>query len=265
MSFFKKMLSKIGIGAAKIDTVLDTEIVVPGGELSGIIKITGGNTAQSINKIDVDICCDYYAEETYTRTDDDDEEYEEKTVVRRTTVLSSFAFSDSFEIQPEEKREILFTIQMPLESPISIGNSKTWIETNLDIEAAIDKSDKDLITVEPNDLQQVVFNSLEELGFTCVEAENEESSSSPISFIQEFEFKAREGDFRGRLDELEIVFMNTPEELKVFMEIDRKGRGISGFFAELLDTDEANVRITINDENAESTTEMLYDIIDSHC
>jgi len=41
------MFSSVGIGAAKVDTILDYTDVEPGGEISGIVKITGGKVEQN--------------------------------------------------------------------------------------------------------------------------------------------------------------------------------------------------------------------------
>ena len=62
MSFFNKVLGAVGIGAAKIDTLLTNTEVEPGGEVSGIVRITGGKTEQNIKKIDLDLVCNYTVE-----------------------------------------------------------------------------------------------------------------------------------------------------------------------------------------------------------
>ena len=51
MSFFKKVLSSVGIGAAKVDTILLNESCEPGGELEATVMIQGGDIEQQIDSI----------------------------------------------------------------------------------------------------------------------------------------------------------------------------------------------------------------------
>ena len=45
---FTKLLASIGIGNAKIDTVVENEKICPGSELSGKIFVQGGGADQEI-------------------------------------------------------------------------------------------------------------------------------------------------------------------------------------------------------------------------
>ncbi len=51
MSFFDKALSKVGIGAAKVDARIEDSHVVAGDEQIGAVHISGGNVVQEISKI----------------------------------------------------------------------------------------------------------------------------------------------------------------------------------------------------------------------
>ena len=48
---FRRLLSSIGGGGAKVDTRLSAESYVPGGPVSGGVYITGGEDAQEFNRI----------------------------------------------------------------------------------------------------------------------------------------------------------------------------------------------------------------------
>ncbi|MGO2318878.1 MAG: sporulation protein, partial [Vibrio toranzoniae] len=50
---FKKLKASLGIGAAKVDTVLDNIDVFQGGELSGNVHIIGGDVEQQIDRINL--------------------------------------------------------------------------------------------------------------------------------------------------------------------------------------------------------------------
>ena len=57
-----KLLRSIGIGSARIDTVLKDSTVVPGSYLRGEVRITGGNAAQEIECIYMALVTDYEIE-----------------------------------------------------------------------------------------------------------------------------------------------------------------------------------------------------------
>ena len=258
MSFLTKALSKVGIGAAKVDAVLDNACVEPGQVLTGTIHIEGGKAEQEINKIDLDVYCEYIGEVTDSEG--------ETTEITRTHRLTSWDIQEAFTIGPGDSRQIPFEIPLDEFTPLSIGKSRSWLTTNLDIDFALDKSDKDYLTVEPNPLQKAVFDGLTQLGFTLREAENEESSffGDLIPFIQEFEFKPAAGEFRGKLDEVEVVFAPSGDTLTVYLEIDRRARGFSGMLSEMFGTDETKVYINVDKSNIDDITDILYNVISEH-
>lgn len=45
MSFFKKTLASFGIGSAKVDSVLQQEVLYPGEKVNVTIHVYGGSTA----------------------------------------------------------------------------------------------------------------------------------------------------------------------------------------------------------------------------
>jgi sporulation-control protein len=262
MSFFSKVLSKVGIGAAKIETELDNEQVTPGQQISGMITITGGNVEQQINKIELDVYCNYFVEEQHQ---EDDETL--TRVIEKHCRINNLDIQDSFAIAPNHSKQIPFSLELSPHTPLSLGKSSCWIQTNLDIDCALDKADKDFLDVIPSPLQEATLNALVDLGFNMTDAENEACSSSERSlpFIQEFEFKARSGDFRGKLDELELVMFINDDTLDIYLQIDRRAQGIGGLFAEAFDLDESNVHLSVSADDIDQIADKLYAIIDAHC
>lgn len=262
MSFFSKALSVVGIGAAKIDAVLDSDSIEPGSSITGVLNIEGGKVEQKINKIDLDVYCNYFIEEEY------EEDGETHTrIVERTCRINSLDLAESFTIEAKAQHSLAFELPLCEQAPLSLGQSKTWLQTNLDIDFALDKKDKDYLHVIPTPLQQAVFDSLSALGFDLVEAESEGCSNAKgeLPFIQEFEFKAHRGEFADKLDELELVMMNYGNEVGVHLEIDRRARGVGGFFAEMFGRDEVNAYLSVTADNLESLSEQLYQLIDENC
>lgn len=149
--------------------------------------------------------------------------------------------------------------------PLSIGSSKVWVTTGLDIKGGVDPSDKDYLKVVPNPLMTAVFNAVENLGFRIGEADCEEAPRrlrSRLPFVQEFEFVPTSGPFRGRLDELEIVFFPSGNGgLDIMFQVDRKARGLAGLFSEALGTDETNVRLSVSNADIPYIQQKIQNVI----
>lgn len=265
MSFFKKALSSIGIGSAKVDTIIDNAQAVPGELVQGYVLVDGGKVEQEINQISIEVCCHYFSEETYTEEDEDGDEREYTRRVRHNATLSSFKITDAFTTQVGQSQRFDFEIELPFYTPLSFGDSHVWLRTNLDIAAAIDKSDKDTVEVLPTERQQQVLDAMNELGFALVEVECEEGRQLGQPFVQEFEFKPQHGDFRGRVDEVEMLMVSHPDRLALLVEVDRRARGFSGFFSEVFDRDETRLWLDITDMEQGEVTEQLYNAINDNC
>ncbi|QTA90089.1 sporulation protein [Desulfonema magnum] len=262
MSFIKRMLSSIGIGSAKVDTILQKDQFTPGDPVDILVKITGGKTEQQIEGLCFSIHCTYEAK----RTEMDDEGEMTETDITETALLDKFKLADVFVIGQEEEKEISLSFDLPLHTPLTLGKTKVWIHTGLDIKMAIDPGDKDYIEVIPGDLVGALFDSVRQLGFELTEAECEAISSGfpgKLPFVQEFEFKPFSGPFQSRLDELEFVCFPEADYVEVLMEIDRKAKGVVGFFAEMADMDETRVKFTFDAEDIPDLTDKIYEIIDS--
>lgn len=235
--FFNKMFASVGIGAAKVDTRLEKDRVMPGEEIRGVVLIRGGNTEQSVDDIYLSL------HTTYIKEADDKK-------ITATAQIDRFRLTHSFIIKENETKEIPFSFRLPLEMPLSLGRTKVWVATGLDIKNAMDPTDKDYLTVIPNPLMAGIFDAVSDLGFRLREAECEQAPRQlrrHLPFVQEFEFVPVSGTFRGRLDEMELVFYpNSENEIEVFMQVDRRARGFGGFLSEAMGMDESYTRMTLH-------------------
>ncbi|WP_080845755.1 sporulation protein [Cytobacillus gottheilii] len=252
MSFFNKMLASVGIGSAKVDTKLESDKVMPGGEVKGIVEINGGNTEQQISDIYLTLNTTYIKES-------DDKKYNVTGQIER------YHITEAFTLNANERREIPFSFILPLDTPLSYGKTKVWLATGLDIKNAVDPTDKDYITVVPNDLVNSVLHEVSNLGFRIREVECEQAPRrvrGRLPFIQEFEFVPTSGPFRGRLDELEIVFFPVSlNQTEIIMQVDRKARGLGGFLSEAMSMDETNLRLTIHQSDLPNLQQKLQSVI----
>ncbi|SEN79597.1 sporulation-control protein [Mesobacillus persicus] len=255
MSLFNKALASIGIGSAQVDTKLEQDTVVPGGEIRGVVHIKGGSTEQKVDEI-------YLALNTTYLKESNDRKFNVPVVVDR------FRLNEPFTVGPGETKEIPFSFILPLDVPISIGRSKIWVTTSLDIKNAVDPTDKDYLKVVPNKLMDSVLTAVEDLGFRLREADCEQAPyrlRKRLPFIQEFEYVPVMGSFRGKLDELELVFFPASEnEVEIFMQVDRRARGLGGFLSEALEMDESNIRFTVTSSDLPNLKEKLESTINRY-
>lgn len=242
----KRLLASVGVGNASVDTVLPSETVVPGEEVTADVQISGGDVQQEIGTVRIEI-------ETQYRTEDG----------TRETDLARFVVAENLVIDPEEKRVEEVTFQVPYNTPITEGDASVWVETELDIDLAVDPEDTDHLGVQPTPRLRTVFDAMEELGFSLYTADCEDDPYARYGdggFVQEFEFRAVEGRFRGAVDEIELVARPGPDALELFVEVDRRG----GLLSELAETDEQLTRTTLTTTDTDRVREELATLIEQY-
>jgi sporulation-control protein len=252
MSFFDKVFASVGIGAASVDTKLEKDTYMPGETVQGVVEIKGGKIEQQIDEIYLSLNTTYLKES-------DDRKY------NVTATIDRFRLTTPFTIRSNERKEIPFTFQLPYDTPLSIGRSKVWVTTGLDIKGGVDPSDKDYLKVIPNQLMTAVFNAVDNLGFRIREADCEEAPRrlrGRLPFVQEFEFVPTSGLFRGKLDELEVVFLSSGNgTLDLMFQVDRRAKGLSGLFSEAMGMDETNVRLTVSNADIPNLQQKIQSVI----
>lgn len=251
MSFFNRMMASIGIGAAQVDTVLEKQRYEPGETLAGVVKIKGGNVEQQIDSIYISVMTQYVKE-----VDD--------RKVYQSAELTKARVSDPFTVRAGEAKEIPFSLPLPMTTPLTVGRTPVWLKTGLDIKSAIDPTDDDRIEVVPNNAMRAVLDGLSELGFRLRNADCEYAPRFGYgAFVQELEFIPASGAYRGKLDELEVIMQPNGQQVELFLQVDRKARGLSGLFAEAMDMDETNVRCTIDAATVSAGPRAVANRIDS--
>ncbi|PSW11715.1 sporulation control protein Spo0M [Photobacterium sanctipauli] len=230
MSLFRKSLASVGIGAARVDAVVQHDVLIPGDVLNVDVQVHGGKVEQSIDNIHLRLCCRYEEEVEVSRGDSQ----HRKEKVSQTCVLADWSLPYAFTIAADEVRHFDVELSLPYNTPITIGDAKVWLETQLDIPMAIDPKDQDGLTVRPDPLMDGVFNALELAGLRIRQVECEAASGFALPFVQEFEFVPVSGPYHGRWRELEVVAYRDEESLQLWFEVDRRQRGLSGMLAGLL-------------------------------
>ncbi|MGF1903970.1 sporulation protein [Aliivibrio logei] len=233
MSFLKKTLASLGIGSANVDTIIHHEALIPGQKIKITIDITGGATAQSIDNIALKLCCQYKKE-----VERQGENNSRKAIIKQTYVLADWSLPYAFTIEPKQQRQFDIDLDLPLNTPITIGETKVWVETGLDISLGLDPTDKDPITVRPDELFEGVLSALEGEGLRIRQVECEAASGFELPFVQEFEFVPFDGPYHGRWRELEIIAYRDSDKLQLWFEVDRQQKGLSGLLSTFIGSNE---------------------------
>ena len=252
---FDKLLTSIGIGAAKVDTRLSKGSYVAGEIIEGTVSIHGGNSEQEIDNIYLTLMTDYEVEI-------DDKK------VRRSVALEKIRLTEPFLISANEKKVVPFQMRIPFEAPATLGRTRVWIQTGLDIKMAIDPQDTDYLEIQPHPLVTAFIDAARRLGFRLYQVDCEKTPSffrNGLPFVQEYEFKPASGEFYRKLDELEAVFQLTENEAHVLLQVDRRVRGFSSFLAESLNLDESYVKFSFGRSDIGTLERTLGDIIRKHC
>ncbi|CCQ11644.1 conserved protein of unknown function; putative SpoOM-related protein [Pseudoalteromonas luteoviolacea B = ATCC 29581] len=218
---FKKVLASVGIGAAKVDTILETEHLHPGQKFQAKIHIQGGNVAQDITGLQLALV-------TKVKVEGDEGSY----FINH--IIDKWRLAEHFTIAPGEQRVIPFEARLHSETPITelptaVNQTHVWIDTGLDIDLAVDPSDRDFLHIYPNDAVNTCLQAMEKLGFALVKADVEKGFLKASSFhsvsgcYQELEFRPRARSMFG-IQEVELSFVPEAHQTHVLVELDRAFR-----------------------------------------
>lgn len=201
---FDLSLASIGIGSAKVDTRLLQQHIQAGEFLRGTIFVFGGNSQQKIDSISL------YIMTQYSKGDKIENH-----------IFKKYQLSNSFVIQPNEKREIPFNLRVPVDLPMSCGKYPIYLKTGLDIQMAIDPTDQDRFEVLPIPVVCQLLKYIEDAGFVLHSVINQyDEEKQPHPFFQCFQFKPS-GKFHGYIDHLHVIFDVSPDDIYIDMEIIR--------------------------------------------
>ena len=219
---FKKLFAKMGIGAAKVDAVLTTDQFVPGAAVEGRVEITGGDVEQEVSAIVLKL-------RTMAKSEGEEMEME----ISHT--LAEYRVTDPFTLAPGEALEMPFSFDLHPETPVTVLNAadnrcKVWLETSLDIDMAMDPSDRDYLNIHPSPLVHHFMDAMEKNGYALKKADVEKGYLRGKGFeshsgcYQELEYKPGGSGF-SRVKEVELSFIIEEGVTHVFIEVDRSFTG----------------------------------------
>ncbi len=206
---FEKILSSIGIGCAKVNTILLNEDVQLGDTLKGEVHIFGGKVDQHISEININLYTDYYK-------DSDDSEFHDVRKVFYEKVVATDVY-----IKAGIDEIIPFEFVIPFDCPVSLkAQQGIFLETDLAIDRAIDQHDLDPVVVKDSNIEK--FNVLiESTGFNHTSQSGKgffefDSENKKKSYVQQFIYTKHK---EGRNFVLYIDFKSTKEQLNISFDI----------------------------------------------
>ncbi|MFI5562600.1 sporulation protein [Amycolatopsis japonica] len=216
---FKRMLSAFGVGGPSVDTVLDSPHAVPGEVITGQVRIQGGSSDAQIEEILLSLV---------TRVEVEHGDHERAGTAEFLRVSAG----RKVRVTAGQLTTVPFQIALPWETPISaVGGRElpgmvVGVRTELVIAGAPDKGDLDPVLVGPLESQDRVLEAFGELGFSFrsadVEAGRLHGVRQELGFFQEIEFFPP-SRYAGRVSQVELTFVASPDDLVVVLEADRRG------------------------------------------
>ncbi|MGF1742614.1 sporulation protein [Vibrio profundum] len=226
MSFLNKTLSSFGIGSVKVESLLSHEALCPGQTANIKVSVYGGGEEQEVDNIKLKLCCRYIKEGPFEQG-----EYQRE---HQEFVLMEWALPYAFTIAAKEERQFDVELAIPWNTPITISDTKVWLETQFEIGKQTASTETQALTVRPDSLMDGVFSALEHKGLKIRRVECEAVDGLSLPYVQEFEFVPTDGPYHGRWRELEVVFYYEPDGVQMWFEIDRHRDRNQGMLASLL-------------------------------
>ncbi|KEY91358.1 sporulation related protein spoOM [Candidatus Photodesmus blepharus] len=219
MSLFKKTLTNFAIGSAKVDSSLKQEILFPGQNTNITIHVYGGCKKEKIDYIGLKLCC-CYTEKIFNNSSKNNNEQNKK--IKQSYTLSEWSSPYEFLIEARKIRNFSTTLNVPWNTPVTIGNAKVWLESKMKISMKIDLINKKILTVRPDPLMDSIFSTLEKqsLRIRKVVCKTVQGFDD-LPFMQKFEFIPIPGPYYGCWRGLEFIARRTNGALKLWIDIDR--------------------------------------------
>ena len=221
---FRRLMQAMGVGGPSVETVLNNPNCRPGGYLEGRIHVVGGDHPVDISYLALGLV-------TRVEVEAGDSEYDTTQEFQRLRVTGPFRLAAG------QRHDLTFRFDVPWETPITelygqrLRGMTMGLRTELEVARAVDKGDLDPVAVHPLPAQERILDALLQLGFRFSRADVERGHiygvRQTLPFYQEIEFYPA-AQYARALNQLELTFVATPEQLQVVLELDKRG----GLFTE---------------------------------
>ncbi|MBA4493882.1 sporulation protein [Paenactinomyces guangxiensis] len=219
---FKTLLASAGVGAARIDLVLDDSKVTMGETVAGKIIAVGGSTEQKVDELTVKFNMESYHGKNLN------------TIQRE--IASIEVTDDDFVIRPGEEKVFPFQFDCPFTLPVSSVSTKYYFDTNLEIKWGKDSKDRDYIDVLPAGFLKNFLDGFQLLGF---KPKWEGLLEDDGKFSQLIQFQPVK-QFRDDFEEVTFIYQTrkTYKGVKGYFEFDANTTGDHSVLIDMLNLDE---------------------------
>jgi sporulation-control protein len=202
----KGLFARFGVGAATVDSK-PLSVATAGASTNIEVEVEGGAAAQTVTGVDLSLRTSYSTSDGAA-----------------VGVIETYSFDRDFRIDPSDEESLELSIDVPAQTPVTMGWTDVWIETNLDLAWALNREDTCYLTVEPTARMDAVFDALAHLGFELHSALPEANSggffAERLSYTQRFSFVPQRGPYWETINELVVTFEPVAGGLEVQLGID---------------------------------------------
>lgn len=226
-------LASMSASAMRVDTRLQTSVWAPGELVRGHIYIRGGAHAQAIDTITLSAAtaCEREAggatwSEVYT--------------------LASDCLAQAIRIGPGERRLLPFSIQLPWETPLTLGRQRVGLHTTLGAAGAASANRTEIVHIRPHPAQRLILDVLAAQGFQLTRAEcrHQPRAGRAHPIVQALEFRPTSRSYQA-IAGLEIVFDFGECGLDVLVQIVQRARGTRSGSATVYQLDKRYARVHV--------------------
>ncbi|MGO1298077.1 MAG: sporulation protein [Vibrio sp.] len=225
MSLLKKTLSNLGIGEAKVDAEITDHVLCPGQSKTMTVHLYGGNSSQRIESVKVNLQCCYWSDVFLSPMPGEERD---STVPRRDQrwySLWQWEQISSFRLGGGQRQDLSVDITVPWNTPVTIDESKLWLESTIIDERGKETIEYQSLTVRPDPLMDRIFSHLESQGFRLRQVRCEACEGLSFPFGQTFEWVPIDGPFHGYLKELTLFICHEHDAVQLWFDVDRRQRG----------------------------------------
>lgn len=202
------LVSMFSIDDTEVETKFPSETVSPSEQVDLELTVDAGDSSGELRGIKFGIAATFVGEKHNPYSDHAPPEYGE--VVED---LDEVEIVDHVEYEPDESVTRSATVTIPPRTPLSRGDVRVSVQTGLAINWSVEPDNPTDLSVEPTSKMADVMEALEELGF--VYRQMDCSRDRYRGFRQELEFEPTAGPFFGAMDELQIFFEPSEDELRM--------------------------------------------------
>lgn len=155
VQLFSQIKKKFQTEEIKVQTTLVDESYYPGELIQGRVRIESLHTEQRVDSLYLKIFTQF-------------EKKMNGHQIMVTYPIAKYKLRQTI-LVPEGKEQVLpFTIQLPYLAPLSVGQAKVWLQTELDLSNRNDPTHQTDITVTPTPIFQSFMRVCNEMGFRLV-------------------------------------------------------------------------------------------------